>query len=144
MNRRRMLLGCTALVGCLYAAVFTWVFSYEKKEEQVQVLLQNEESTVSEALYWLQAGVFKEQSSYESLKNQLENADFSVYCIPKNELTVVVFGVTSSKTQLENFEAKANELSIESIRKETQLTDVQRTLVDNGEIEKVLKEVIGQ
>ena len=140
MNRRRLLIGSTVMIGCLYSCLFYVVFASEEPKTQ-SVLLQSEQADSTE-LHWLQAGLFKEESSYEALKDELMNAGFQVFCVKKDELTAVV--VEPVQTFHENYQhsLKLKELGIEVILKNAKIDDQQRTKISHGQMENVLMELM--
>ena len=142
MSRRQLLLGCTVVISAIYAVLFYAVFSVGEDRSE-PVLLQSINEKI-DTLYWLQAGVFKEKSSYEQLRKQLSDTGFTVYCIPKDELTVVIINPSANIDEWNLVKQKADGAGIDVIEKQASLNEVQVELWNNKEIEKLLKELVNE
>lgn len=143
MSRRQLLLGCTVVIASIYAMIFYAVFSVEEDRSE-PVLLQQPASEKIDTLYWLQVGVFKEKSSYEQLQKQLSDSGFTVYCIPKDELTVVIMNPSTNIDELYRLKNQADVAGIEVIEKQAALNETQVDLWKNKEIEILLKELVNE
>ena len=142
MSRRQLLLGCTVVISAIYTVLFYAVFSVGEDRSE-PVLLQSINEKI-DTLYWLQAGVFKEKSSYEQLQKQLSDTGFTVYCIPKDELTVVIINPSANIDEWNLVKQKADGAGIDVIEKQASLNEVQVELWNNKEIEKLLKELVNE
>ena len=143
MKKRTMILALTILASCFYAMCFIALFSKDQSSEQV--LLAADESTESKTLvdqvYWIQAGVFKEKSSYQRLKNNLEDMNLKVYCVESNDLIRVVVEPSADENLIDSLVVQLSSQGIECIKKSAQLNENEQSLYLSGKISELLEGV---
>lgn len=141
MKKRTMLLGCTLLVSLIYAGGFILLFS---QDEPQSVLLVSEEHETEDCLYWLQAGVFKEESSYQDLKQELAAYGAEVVCASSDDLTYVLVSPTTQKEKLDELMGELTSAGIEVISKQAELDESQKQLLFDNRMEDLMKELVHQ
>ncbi len=141
MKRRTMILLCTVLVSCFYAICFISFFSQDDSREQV--LLVSDEDTESKKsvnqVYWIQAGVFKEESSYQKLKNDLEARGLTIYCVETNGLIRVLAEPNEDEALVDGWIEQLSLDGIECIKKSAHLNEDEQNLYLSGMIQELLE-----
>jgi len=142
MKKRTMLLGSTLLISLIYAGGFILLFSQDAETSSKSVLLVSDESSEKKELIWLQAGVFKEESSYLVLREKIQNQGLDVYCIDVNELTYVLVEPETDESRVDDIMEKLVSEGIEVIKKKDVLNDIQQQLYDEKKLEELMEGLI--
>ncbi len=141
MRKRTMLIGCTLLVSMIYAGGFILLFSQDKSQS---VLLVSDKNETSDSLYWLQAGVFKEESSYQNLKSELIEKGADVVCVDVNGLTYVLVSPMSDEITLDQLMNELTASEIDVIKKQAKLNESQKQLFSERQLDELMKELVNQ
>ena len=138
MNLKTWTIVGSVLLTILYSMMFQWFLHLDSSQTQ-SVLLLSEESY---ALYWLQAGVFKEEASSLSLKRTLNEHGIEFAEVNVNDMMILVISPTSDHSAITTMMETCQSLGIEVLMKQTALSKKQKQQIDQGDIVSVLKEVM--
>ncbi len=144
MKKRTMLLGSTLLISLIYAGGFILLFSQDAEPSSKSVLLVSDENSEKKELIWLQAGVFKEESSYLVLREKIQSQGLDVYCIDVNELTYVLVEPETDESRVDDIMEKLVSEGIEVIKKKDVLNDIQQQLYDEKKLEELMEGLIAK
>ena len=143
MEKRTLRILAAVMISLLYSMGFAAVFSDDEKETS-SVLLQKEEMNLQDTsvLYWLQAGVFQQESSYQELKKTLESKGLTVYCISCHDLIYVLVQPCADESEIKSIQNQLLSDHIETLSKQSNLNESQRNLYLEGSVEQLLKGLI--
>ncbi|MBQ4342714.1 MAG: hypothetical protein IJC38_02380 [Erysipelotrichaceae bacterium] len=144
MKKRTMLLGSTLLISLIYAGGFILLFSLDSETSSKSVLLVSDENSEKKELIWLQAGVFKEESSYLVLREKIQSQGLDVYCIDVNELTYVLVEPETEESRVDDIMEKLVSEGIEVIKKKAAMDDIQQQLYDEKKLEELMEGLIAK
>ena len=144
MKKRTMLLGSTLLISLIYAGGFILLFSQDSETSSKSVLLVSDENSEKKELIWLQAGVFKEESSYLVLREKIQSQGLDVYCIDVNELTYVLVEPETEESRVDDIMEKLVSEGIEVIKKKAAMDDIQQQLYDEKKLEELMEGLIAK
>lgn len=144
MKKRTMLLGSTLLISLIYAGGFILLFSQDSETSSKSVLLVSDENSEKKELIWLQAGVFKEESSYLVLREKIQSQGLDVYCIDVNELTYVLVEPETDESRVDDIMEKLVSEGIEVIKKKAAMDDIQQQLYDEKKLEELMEGLIAK
>ena len=144
MKKRTMLLGSTLLISLIYAGGFILLFSLDSETSSKSVLLVSDENSEKKELLWLQAGVFKEESSYLVLREKIQSQGLDVYCIDVNELTYVLVEPETEESRVDDIMEKLVSEGIEVIKKKAAMDDIQQQLYDEKKLEELMEGLIAK
>lgn len=91
-------------------------------------------------LYWVQLGIFASQSSVDEIKNRLMEDGFEVITYQKNELTVVVSGVNTSKIEAKKVHELLKQKKYDTYFKSASISsEQQKEQLRNSQYKKILE-----
>ena len=90
-------------------------------------------------VYWIQAGVFKEESSYQKLKNDLEARGLTIYCVETNGLIRVLAEPNEDEALVDGWIEQLSLDGIECIKKSAHLNENEQNLYLSGMIQELLE-----
>ena len=120
------------------------MFSQDAETSSKSVLLVSDESSEKKELIWLQAGVFKEESSYLVLREKIQNQGLDVYCIDVNELTYVLVEPETDESRVDGIMEELVSEGIEVIKKKAVMDDIQQQLYDDKKLEELMEGLISK